>query len=101
MGWGLFIISYYLFLSVCRDQGLVLCVGVVKTPRRSIRIRCNARIRDDNPTGHGGHGGGSCPIRLPWYPGTPYGVWLMQLQFITRSYCTEKLSSLGSLRLRA
>ena len=41
-----------------------MCVGVVKTPRRSIRIRCNARIRDDNPTGHGGHGGGSCPIRL-------------------------------------
>ena len=26
-----------------------MCVGVVKTPRRSISIRCNARIRDDNP----------------------------------------------------
>ena len=60
-----FVYIFLLFIFKClsRDQGLVLCVGVVKTPRRSNSIRCNARIRDDNPTGHGGHGGGSCPIR--------------------------------------
>ena len=43
-----------------------MCVGVVKTPRRSISIRCSARICDGNPTGHGGHGGGTVALVVPF-----------------------------------
>ena len=79
-----------------------MCGGVIEAPGWSARIsRCNARIRGGIPLGHGGRGGGNCPIRpresgpLLWMPcgigrrrGVRGGFSRTCIQWVHKYLCT-------------